>query len=66
VGLVSLPGSMTGMILAGVSPFDAVKYQALIEYIVIGSSAITGFVAGLLAYRRFFTAEHQLLRSPLT
>lgn len=66
VGLVSLPGSMTGMILAGVSPFDAVKYQALIEYIVIGSSAITGFVAGLLAYRRFFTTEHQLLRAPLS
>jgi putative ABC transport system permease protein len=66
VGLVSLPGSMSGMILAGVTPLDAVKYQALIEYIVIGSSAITTFAAALLAYRRFFTSQHQLLRAPLS
>ena len=39
-GLVSLPGMMTGQILAGASPIDAVKYQILIMFLI---TAGTGF-----------------------
>ena len=41
VGLVSLPGMMTGQILAGESPNDAVRYQILVMAMVLGSAGIS-------------------------
>ena len=41
VGLVSLPGMMTGQILAGASPLDAVRYQILVMAMVLGSAGIS-------------------------
>ncbi|MGC3835963.1 ABC transporter permease [Moritella viscosa] len=41
VGLVSLPGMMTGQILSGVSPFIAVRYQIMIMCMLFGSSVIS-------------------------
>lgn len=41
VGLVSLPGMMTGQILSGVSPLIAVRYQIMVMCMIFGSSAIT-------------------------
>ena len=53
-GLVSLPGMMTGQILAGASPIEAVKYQILIMFLI---SAGTGFgvvtVLWLISHRMF-------------
>ena len=40
VGLVSLPGMMTGQILSGVSPLEAVRYQIMVMSMVAGSSAV--------------------------
>jgi ABC-type iron transport system FetAB permease component len=37
-----------------------VRYQAIIEYVIIGSAALTSFSVAALAYRGFFTAHHQL------
>jgi ABC-type iron transport system FetAB permease component len=37
-----------------------VRYQAIIEYVLIGSVALTSFCVVVLAYRGFFTAHHQL------
>jgi ABC-type iron transport system FetAB permease component len=37
-----------------------VRYQAIIEYVLIGSVALTSFCVVALAYRGFFTAHHQL------
>ncbi len=48
VGMVSLPGMMTGQILAGVSPLIAVRYQVLIMGMVLGSAALTVAVYFLL------------------
>jgi hypothetical protein len=45
---------MSGMILAGASPFEAVRYQVIIEYVIIGSAALTSFCVATLAYRGFF------------
>ena len=40
IGLVSLPGMMTGQILAGVEPVDAVKYQLLIMFLIAGGTGL--------------------------
>ncbi|MFQ5419102.1 MAG: iron export ABC transporter permease subunit FetB [Anaerolineae bacterium] len=61
VGLIQLPGAMTGMILAGASPLAAVQLQMIVMYMLIGAAAFTGLGAAFLSYRQFFTGDHQLL-----
>jgi putative ABC transport system permease protein len=61
VGLVVLPGAMTGLILAGVKPLDAVLVQASVMYLVLGSVATTTTVVALGIQRRLFTSDHRLL-----
>ena len=63
-GLVFLPGAMTGLILAGVSPLDAVLVQAAVMFLVLGSVATTTSVVTLGLVRRLFTADHRLLALP--
>jgi putative ABC transport system permease protein len=60
-GLVSLPGMMTGQILAGVAPVEAVKYQILIIFLIVGGTGLGTFVAVIAASRRL-TDERQRLR----
>lgn len=62
VGLVFLPGAMTGLILAGVDPVDAVLVQAVVMFVVLGSVATTTTVVSLGLVRRLFTHDHRLLR----
>lgn len=61
VGLIQLPGAMTGMILAGASPLEAVQLQMIVMYMLIGAAAFTGLGAAFLSYRQFFTSSHQLV-----
>ncbi|MBI2711128.1 MAG: iron export ABC transporter permease subunit FetB [Actinobacteria bacterium] len=61
VGLVALPGAMTGLILAGVRPIDAVRIQAAVMYVVLGSVATSVTVISLGLARRLFTPDHRLL-----
>ncbi|MDQ6928473.1 MAG: iron export ABC transporter permease subunit FetB [Actinomycetota bacterium] len=63
VGLVALPGAMTGMILAGASPSAAIRLQLVVMYMLLGGNAFAALVAGKLTVRRLFTADHQLIRS---
>ena len=63
VGLVALPGAMTGMILAGASPLDAIKLQLVVMYLILGGNAFAALVAGELTVRRLFTPDHQLIRT---
>ncbi len=44
VGLVSLPGMMTGQILSGVDPIIAVRYQIMVMFMVLGSSGISTII----------------------
>jgi len=62
VGIVALPGAMTGMILGGAEPLDAVLLQLIVGYMLLASNTITSVVAAELAVRRFFTPQHQLGR----
>lgn len=54
VGLVQLPGMMTGMIVAGASPLDAVRYQILIMFAFTSSAALTSILMAMLSYRLWF------------
>jgi putative ABC transport system permease protein len=60
VGIVSLPGMMTGQILSGTSPLIAVKYQIIIMYMIAFSVAVSSFILTKLRFRRYFTSDHQL------
>jgi putative ABC transport system permease protein len=61
VGLVFLPGAMTGLILAGVDPVDAVRVQAAIMFLILGSVATTTAVVGFGVADRLFTSDHRLV-----
>jgi UDP-glucose/iron transport system permease protein len=60
VGLVQLPGMMTGMIVAGADPLQAVRYQILIMFAFASSAALTSIVLSLLSYRLWFTKDEAL------
>jgi putative ABC transport system permease protein len=62
VGLVALPGAMTGLILAGVAPADAVKVQAAVMFELLGAEAAAVSVVSLGTARRLLTADHRLVR----
>jgi putative ABC transport system permease protein len=60
VGVVSMPGMMTGQILAGVSPLIAIKYQIVIMLLLVGSTALSTVFALHIVRRMSFTANQQL------
>jgi putative ABC transport system permease protein len=60
VGLVALPGMMTGQILAGSSPLTAVRYQIIVAFMLAGAVAMTATIVVLWYRRTFFTGAEQL------
>jgi putative ABC transport system permease protein len=64
LGIVFLPGAMTGLVLAGVDPVDAVLVQLALMYLILGSVATTTVVTALGAARRLFTSDHRLVALP--
>ena len=60
VGLISLPGAMTGLLLAGVSPLTAIRYQVVVMYMLLGAVSVSASVAGHLATRRLFDDAQRL------
>ncbi|KOA18115.1 putative iron export permease protein FetB [Clostridium homopropionicum DSM 5847] len=60
MGIVFLPGMMTGQILSGVSPFTAIEYQIAIMLGILGSVALTVIMFVQLGYKTFFNEEDQL------
>ena len=60
VGLVSLPGMMTGQILSGTDPVVAVRYQIMVMFMITAATAIGCILMVLLIYRRMFNIRHQL------
>lgn len=59
-GVVSLPGMMTGQILAGVSPVEAVKYQILIMFLIAAGTGFGTMAAVSWGTRRLFDRRHRL------
>lgn len=61
VGLVSLPGMMTGQILAGIEPTGAVRYQIVTMFFICTGSMLSCTLSALLIIRRFFNGRGQLV-----
>ncbi len=59
-GLVSLPGMMTGQILGGSSPMDAVKYQILIMFLICAGTGFGVVTAITLTCRKLFDDRQRL------
>jgi putative ABC transport system permease protein len=60
VGLISLPGATVGLLLAGVNPLTAIRYQVVVMYMLLGAAAVAGVVAGRLGLRSMFDDAHRL------
>lgn len=60
VGIVALPGAMTGMILAGANPLDAVLLQIIVAYMLLMAVVLTSVVTVEITIRKFFNRCHQL------
>lgn len=56
VGLVSLPGMMTGQILSGVSPLIAARYQIMVMCMIFGSTGMSAILF-LVLTRKYFSKE---------
>ncbi len=65
-GLVSLPGMMTGQILGGSSPLDAVKYQILIMFLIAAGTGFGVLSAIWLISRHLFDDRQRLVLDELT
>jgi putative ABC transport system permease protein len=61
VGLIALPGAMTGLILAGVPPTQAVMVQVAVMFLILGSVTTSVTVVGLGLTRKLLTADHRLV-----
>ena len=59
-GLVSLPGMMTGQILAGIEPVEAVKYQLLIMFLIAGGTGLGAVAAVTAGGHRLTDSRHRL------
>lgn len=60
VGLVSLPGMMSGLIFAGIDPVKAIRYQIMVTFMLLSTASLSTIIAGYLAYAKFYTARDQL------
>lgn len=60
LGIVSLPGMMTGLILAGSPPVEAIKYQIMVTFMLLSTTSISSLIACYLSYRGFFNNRKQL------
>lgn len=60
VGLVSLPGMMSGLIFAGVSPIFAIKYQIMVMFMLLSATSLGAVIAAYFAYRNYFNERAQL------
>ncbi|KAK2364045.1 protein ALUMINUM SENSITIVE [Trifolium repens] len=60
VGLISLPGAMTGLIMGGASPIEAIQLQIVVMNMMIGAATISSIMATYLCWPAFFTKAYQL------
>jgi putative ABC transport system permease protein len=60
VGLISLPGAMTGLILAGVDPLTAIRYQIVVMYMFLAATALAALATARLAEHAMFDRAHRL------
>lgn len=62
LGIVFLPGAMTGLILAGADPLEAVRTQLALMYVILAGVVIAAVITGLGTLRQLTTDQQTLLR----
>lgn len=60
VGLISLPGAMTGLIMGGASPIEAIQLQIIVMNFMIGACTVSSILSTYLCWPGFFTKAYQL------
>ncbi|KAJ9554946.1 hypothetical protein OSB04_009560 [Centaurea solstitialis] len=60
VGLISLPGAMTGLIMGGASPVEAIQLQIVVMNMLIGASTMSSIMSTYFCWPNFFTKAYQL------
>lgn len=61
IGLVQLPGMMSGQIIAGAPPLQAVQFQLLIIFLLLCTASLTSIILGFLSYPTLFNKQMQLM-----
>src|SRR5699024_9691102 len=62
IGLVQLPGMMSGQIIAGADPVQAVQFQLLVLFLLLTTAVITSILLGCLSYPTLFNQRMQMLK----
>lgn len=62
MGLVQLPGMMSGQIIAGADPLQAVQFQLLIIFLLLTNAAVTSIMLGYLSFPTLFNERMQPVR----
>ncbi len=62
IGLVQLPGMMSGQIIAGANPIQAVQFQLLVLFLLLTTAAVTSIMLGFLSYPTLFNQRMQFLK----
>jgi len=65
IGLVQLPGMMSGQIIGGADPVQAVQFQLLIVFALLTTAALSSILVGFLSYPTLFNERMQLLKNSL-
>ncbi|MBP1970464.1 putative ABC transport system permease protein [Virgibacillus natechei] len=65
IGLVQLPGMMSGQIIAGADPVQAVLFQLLILFLLLTTAVVTSIMLGFLSYPTLFNQRMQFLEEQL-
>ena len=60
VGIVFIPGMMTGQIIAGTDPMTSIKYQIIVMLMLVGSTALGSIIVLSIVRRLCFSTAHQL------
>lgn len=63
LGLVFIPGLMTGLLIGGISPIVAAVYQVMIFFVIISTGLIAAFIASNLIIKELFNMQNQSLYS---
>lgn len=61
MGLVQLPGMMSGLIIGGADPMEAVMYQLLILFLILTTAAMSSVMVGYMAYPKLFNQKMQFI-----
>lgn len=65
IGLVQLPGMMSGQIIAGAAPLQAVFFQLLVLFLLLMTAVFTSLLLGYLSYPTLFNDRMQFIDEEL-